>query len=227
MDRKQFTFYESFYKAVSRIKKKADRCDAYDAICSYALFGDAPDLDKLSDAAAIAFELIKPNLDASRKKASSGKTGGSSKQTASKPEANQKQGQPASEKEGEKEKEKEKEKEDECHPPTPLAAVVRAYLDKINPEASQASLDELKAYVAQMGAECCLRAFDIALDGKKANWPYIRGILRAKAAQGVRCLADWDKLEEARERRAHGNADNAGDADAQDARWDLSGVTEL
>ena len=41
--RTQFTFYESFYKAISRIKKKADRADAYDAICKYALTGIEPD----------------------------------------------------------------------------------------------------------------------------------------------------------------------------------------
>lgn len=87
--RNQFTFYDSFYRALSRIKKKADRADAYDAIVAYALLGEEPDLDKLSDAAAIAFEVIRPNLDASRRKAASGKQGGKAKkQTGSKSEAN-------------------------------------------------------------------------------------------------------------------------------------------
>ena len=76
-----------------------------------------------------------------------------------------------------------------------LASVMTAYLDKINPTPSQASLDELQGYVEQMGAECCLRAFDIALDNKSAKWSYIRGILRSKLSKGVRCLADWDELE--------------------------------
>ena len=57
MDRKQFTFYASFYQAISRIKNKAARCDAYDAICAYAITGQLPDLDQVTDAAAIAFEL--------------------------------------------------------------------------------------------------------------------------------------------------------------------------
>lgn len=92
--RSQFTFYDSFYRALSRIKKKADRADAYDAIVTYALTGVEPDLDKLPDAAAIAFEVIKPNLDASRKKAASGKQGGKAKkQTASKPQANESTGE--------------------------------------------------------------------------------------------------------------------------------------
>lgn len=110
MERTQFTFYESFFKAISRIKKDADRCKAYDAICSYALYGNEPDMDTLPDAAAIAFELSKPNLDSSRRKAENGKNGGSKKQTASKTEANEKQ--TASKKE--KEIEIEKEKEYEC-----------------------------------------------------------------------------------------------------------------
>lgn len=132
--RSQFTFYRSFFEAVFKIKNKAARAEAYDAICKYALFNDAPDVDKMSDAAAIAFMLIKPNLDASRRKAKSGKSGGSSKQAESKSEANSKQSgskteandkqeQPASE----KEKEKEREKENECYPPTPFSQIIASY----------------------------------------------------------------------------------------------------
>lgn len=45
--RNQFTFYRSFFEAVFKIKNKAARAEAYDAICKYALFNDAPDVDKL------------------------------------------------------------------------------------------------------------------------------------------------------------------------------------
>ena len=114
MEREQFTFYQSFAKAVSRIKSKAARCDAYDVIVNYALYGIEPDLDKISDSAAMAFDLIKPNLDASRRKAESGKRGGKAeangKQNESKPQANVKQ--TASKKEKEKENKKEDKKED-------------------------------------------------------------------------------------------------------------------
>ena len=91
MERNQFTFYSSFWKAVARIKNKSARCDAYDAICRYAITGEEPDVDSLPDSAAIVFEMIKPNLVASRRKAENGSLGGTSKQTASKPEANVKQ----------------------------------------------------------------------------------------------------------------------------------------
>ena len=106
-ERKQFTMYESIYKAMQRIRKKPDRADAYDAICAYALYQIEPDMDSLTDAAAIAFDLIRPVLDSSRKKAANGKQGGS------KQKANCKQTVSEKEKEGEKEKEKEIEIENE------------------------------------------------------------------------------------------------------------------
>lgn len=221
MGRSQFTFYASFASALSRIKKKADRADAYDAICNYALFGAEPDIDKLPDSAAIAFELIRPTLDASRRKAESGKSGGSSKQNGSKTEAKRKLEQTGREKE--KENEGEKEKENECYPPTPFSTVMQEYLSKINPTASQASLDELRGYVDQMGPDCCLRAINIALDEKKASWSYIRGILRAKLSAGVKCLADWDELdrkrEEAKKRDAGSTPASGSNADGSFHGW--------
>lgn len=81
-----------------------------------------------------------------------------------------------------------------------LACVMSCYLDKINPTPSASSLEDLKFYCQEMGAEVCLRAIDKALDAgsEKANWNYIRGILRGLMQQGVRCIADWDRLEEKR-----------------------------
>lgn len=118
MARKQFTFYESFYSAISRIRKKTDRADAYDVICAYALNQVEPDLSGVSDSVAIAFELLRPVLDKAREKSESGKRGGSKpeanrKQTESKPEAsgNWKLGETVSEKEREKEVEVEVENE--------------------------------------------------------------------------------------------------------------------
>lgn len=150
--RTQFTFYESFRKAVSRIRKAADRAAAYDAICDYALYGTLPDIDKLSDSAAIAFELVKPNLDASRRKAKNGKRGGKAgandKQSESKSEANGKQTESKKEieKEVEYKKENEIELDNEC------------YLKENNTkEKSQAkparfappTLDEVRAYCSE------------------------------------------------------------------------------
>lgn len=94
---------------------------------------------------------------------------------------------------------------------SPLAVVVAAYMDKINPTPSQTAIAELSAFVNTMGTECCLRAIDIALDEKKASWSYIRGILKSKREQGVRSLADWDRVDAAREAaKSAKTAKNAG-----------------
>lgn len=139
MDRKQFTFYESFASALARIKSKAARCDAYDAICNFALYGIEPDLDSIPDSAAIAFDLIRPTLESSKRKAENGKRGGKTeaneKQTASKTEANRKQ--TVSEKENEKEKEGEI--ENECY-------IARARTRFVPP-----TLDEVIAYCQERG----------------------------------------------------------------------------
>lgn len=81
-------------------------------------------------------------------------------------------------------------------PPSPAAEVLADYLNRINAAASQTCLDELWGFAETVGPDVCRRAFDIALDSKKATWPYIRAILRDKAQRGVKCLADWDALGE-------------------------------
>ena len=111
--RKQFTFYKSYYDAISELPKK-DQSALILAVCAYALYEEPA--KGLSIAASTAFKLIKPTLDSGRKKAESGALGGQAsgkpseskpqangKQSGSKPQANRKQGENAREKEGEKE----------------------------------------------------------------------------------------------------------------------------
>ena len=89
------------------------------------------------------------------------------------------------------------------------------YLDRVNPMASPVSLEELAAYEQSMGTAVCQRAIDIALDERKATWSYIRAILRDKLSHKVRCLADWDRLEEKREEeKTHGNGTASGSSAA-------------
>lgn len=230
MERGQFTFYASFAKAAERIRKKADRCDFYDAVKDYAIYGKEPEWEALSDTVAVAFELVRPTLDASKRKAENGKRGGAASKpeaTGSKPKAKKgKPKQPASEKEGEKEDEvegeKESEIENECSkilphgggntkspaaaadvsPLSSAVAMVQAdYLNRVNAAASPASLDELAGFVEAMGPDCCRRAFDIALDERITRWSYIRGILQDKQQRGVKCLADWDALDGQRQKK--------------------------
>ena len=112
-ERKQFTFYRSFWEAVKTLPKK-DRLPVLEAIISYALDGTVP--QGLTTGQSAFFLLVKPNLDAARRKAESGKQGGSKKKAnASKPQANSKQTESKKENEIENENEVEIEKENECY----------------------------------------------------------------------------------------------------------------
>lgn len=86
-----FLFYRSYFEAISQLEP-GDQLKAYQAVCDYGLNGAA---HELSGASAAVFMLARPNLDASRKKASAGSTGGKTKangkQSGSEPEADGKQ----------------------------------------------------------------------------------------------------------------------------------------
>ena len=108
--RKQFTFYKSYYDAISELPKK-DQSALILAVCAYALYEEPP--KGLSIAASTAFKLIKPTLDSGRKKAENGSMKGKANESnaeaneskteakKSKTEANRKQGESRSKKEGE------------------------------------------------------------------------------------------------------------------------------
>lgn len=210
MNREQFTFYRSFWDALRVLPKKEQLSFAL-ALCAYALDGEEM---PLSGAAAASFVLAKPVLDTARRKAESGRQGGSKPKAAGKQaQANRKQAgrEKEGEKEGEKEKEVEGEIENECYniPPSPsddgedapppggdavavVAGVVAGAVGELSPRARV----ELEGFVRDMGEECVRRALDAAHDAGKLNWGYIRGILRRKQGQGVRNAQDWDRWEE-------------------------------
>lgn len=149
MERNQFTFYASFFRSISRIKNKNARCAAYDAVCRYAITGEEP--DDLPDAAAIAFEIIKPTLDASRRKAESGSIGGrarveaNGKQTEANPkqtEANGKQEEIES-KNKDKDKNKKKNK-DKCLTREEFDTFWAAYPRKVGKEKALAAFAKVE-----------------------------------------------------------------------------------
>lgn len=100
-ERRQFTFYRSYYEAVMQLPVRS-RGMVLEAIVAYALDGTEP--ETLTAIQKAVFILVRPTLDAGRKKADNGRLGGS------KPKANRKQ----TKREIEGEKEKEGEIEDEC-----------------------------------------------------------------------------------------------------------------
>lgn len=80
-----------------------------------------------------------------------------------------------------------------------LGVVMSAYMDRINPNVSEQLIAEMQGFLRTMGKEVCLRAIQHAQDERKSQWSYVRGILRTKQSQGVRCLADWNAVEAQRE----------------------------
>ena len=179
----------------------AEKGRLFTALLVYGKSGEAP---QLSGNERFLFPMMRAQIDRDsaeykdycEKQAENGKKGGRPKKPKNPPFS----GKPtASQKSQDEDKDEDKDK-DSGKDNTPargpaVAAVMSAYQDKINPQLSERSRDELAGFVQAMGAEVCLRAIDTALDAKKANWPYVRAILQAKQASGVRCLADWDELE--------------------------------
>jgi hypothetical protein len=82
--RDSFIFYRSFFSATKHLNQ-VEKAQLFEAICSYALDGNLIDLQGMSQG---MFELIKPQLDANRKRFENGCV---KKQKGSKKEAKNKQ----------------------------------------------------------------------------------------------------------------------------------------
>lgn len=194
MERSQFTFYESFYRAISFLDDDSAARAAYEAICQYALYGTEPDVENMPRTAASIFLLSKPNLDSSRRKAESGKVGGERKQTESKPQANEKQ--TASEIEKEIEVEKEIETEYESKPPVVPRKTTKA--KKVSPEKVQfaefvfMTNDEHEKLLATHGAADTAKLVEILNNYKGASGKTY--------ASDYRAILSWcvDRLAESR-----------------------------
>lgn len=134
MERKQFTWYRSYYDALKELPAEEFRAIVL-AVCAYALDGEETEL---SGVARAIFTLIRPTLEVGRSKAenrsrteqtsiSAEQTGNRPEQTKNKPEQTQnkrkqtgnKPEQTRKEKEKEKEREKESENDSYCSPPPP------------------------------------------------------------------------------------------------------------
>ena len=134
MERKQFTWYRSYYDALKEIPAEEFRAIVL-AVCAYALDGEEPEL---SGVARAIFTLIRPTLEVGRSKAENRsraeqtslsaeqgsnkreQTDNKRKQTDNKrKQTDNKQEQTRKEKEKEKEIEKESENYSYCSPPPP------------------------------------------------------------------------------------------------------------
>lgn len=130
MERKQFTWYRSYYDALKELPAEEFR-DIVLAVCAYALDGEETEL---SGVARAIFTLIRPTLEVGRSKAenrsrteqtsiSAEQTGNRPEQTKNKPEQTENKRKQTGNKPEQTRKEKEKEKESEndsyCSPPPP------------------------------------------------------------------------------------------------------------
>lgn len=132
MERKQFTWYRSYYDALKELPAEEFR-DIVLAVCAYALDGEEPEL---SGVARSIFTLIRPTLEVGRSRAgnrsrteqtviSAEQTGNRPEQTKNKPEQTKNKRkqtdnkQEQTRKEKEKEREKESENDSYCSPPPP------------------------------------------------------------------------------------------------------------
>lgn len=194
-----FVFYRSFLEAIGEMDDK-DKLDTFEAICNYAIYGVDPALS--SPFSRAVFSLAKPSIDANRGRRANGKKGGRPQKTTnenhrfSETESTEAVTEAVTGSEAGSEAVAEA-----CRQDDGLGRVMTAFMDKINPTPSRSSLGLLKGYCEEMGAEVCLEAIDRALDAgeTKRNWNYIRGILKSLSQQGVKCLADWKRIEENRQ----------------------------
>lgn len=91
-------------------------------------------------------------------------------------------------------------------PPPEKGGAVEAYMARINPTPSSASMYELIDFEKRLGTPVCLRAIDEALDANARTWTYVKAILRNKEANGVTSLEEWDQQEAKRLNAKHRNA---------------------
>lgn len=111
-----------------------------------------------------------------------------------------------------------------------VAAVMNAFMNRIDPTPSRDCIDKLSAYIDVMGADCCLRAIQIADDNNARRWSYVHSILQDKCQQGVRNLEQWDALEAKRQQAAavmQGRRNAAPTAERQSAEWEREAVARM
>lgn len=150
MEREQFTFYGSFFRAMRKISDKAARADIYDCLCQYALYQQVPDLDNMAPEATLMFEMAKPVLDTAREKSKSGsicKNKTESKQDQIKIKSKSKQNQTGNEKEEEIEIEKEIENELEDESQAAFDRFWDAYPRKVKKPEARAAFQNISVSV--------------------------------------------------------------------------------
>ena len=69
MERKQFTFYRSFWESIEKLPTNKEKLQAYQLICGFGLCGIEPELEGKKPTAATVFRIAKPVLETAHKRA--------------------------------------------------------------------------------------------------------------------------------------------------------------
>ena len=66
MERKQFTFYSSFYESIQHLKTNKEKLQAYDMLCRFALYGETPEESEIKDGGLAIFSMARPIINRAR-----------------------------------------------------------------------------------------------------------------------------------------------------------------
>ena len=69
MERKQFTFYRSFWETIENLPTNKEKLQAYQILCRYALTGEEPELRDKKPSVATVFRLASPILTRAHQRA--------------------------------------------------------------------------------------------------------------------------------------------------------------
>ena len=69
MQRKQFTFYRSFWESIENLKTDKEKLQSYQMLCAFALDGIEPDLTTKKPTAATVYQIAKPILETAHRRA--------------------------------------------------------------------------------------------------------------------------------------------------------------
>lgn len=69
MERKQFTFYRSFWESIQELPTKREKLLAYEVLCAYALEEKEPQFDGKNPSVTAIFRSIRPILDRAHQRA--------------------------------------------------------------------------------------------------------------------------------------------------------------
>ena len=195
----RMTFFRSFWEAEKRMRSQRDRLSFLEGILSYALDGMLPEM---TPAASSTFILVKPVLDSSRKKARSGKLGGSRGKANPKQSGSEKE-------EGETEEEKGKTEEE-------TKERFRAYGEFGWVRLTDGQHERLLAELGAEELERCVRYVDEAAQktGNKNRWKDWNLVVRS-------CHRDGWGLRITERRAGDGDRGHSGGAGKRPEEWNI------